>query len=194
MYIRHYDFPVKPHPLVTNQYGTIGGRDPEDDESYRYRIQLSLSSKTGCSEPDLRAALLKVPGIQDVVFERLSGTYNVYVYGISPDVPPSLIDMVQAEIDRASAVAPALFPNLLAFGWTTRCRPWPEALPASRVCRRTDATPQRPSSSISAIPAVGPPSPNRGLPSLSAVPVKGRSWIRIAAGVVVPFITGADEE
>ncbi len=66
-------------------------RDEEDDESYRYRIQLALSSQTGCSEADLRAALLKVPGIQDVVFERLSGTYNVYVYGISPDIPPSRV-------------------------------------------------------------------------------------------------------
>ena len=40
-----------------------------------------------------------MPGIQDVVFERLAGTFQVYVYAITPVVPPSLMAMVQAQID-----------------------------------------------------------------------------------------------
>ncbi|MGH3426450.1 MAG: baseplate J/gp47 family protein, partial [Mycobacteriales bacterium] len=105
-----------PPALLTNQYGTIGGRDQESDDDSRYRIQLTLSSRTGCSEPDLRAALLKIPGIQDVVFERLAGTYNVYVYGISPDIPASLLSMAQAELDRSTAFplsGTALAPDLV---------------------------------------------------------------------------------
>ena len=36
-----------------NNYGIIGGRDQEDDESYRYRIHLKLSSQSGINEKSL---------------------------------------------------------------------------------------------------------------------------------------------
>ncbi len=88
--------------LVTNSYAVVGGRDEEDDDSYRYRINLRLQSRGGAAEADLRFSLLQVPGIQDLVFERNAGTFNVYVYGISPSVAPSLLQMVQAEIDQGS--------------------------------------------------------------------------------------------
>ena len=165
-------------PLVTNQYGTIGGRDREDDEPYRYRIQLSLSSQTGCSEPDIRSELLKIPGIQDVVFERLSGTYNVYVYGISPDLPQSLIDMVQSVVDRLTAyplTGTALAPDRVGIslattvsrsnccirifqelGSSTRCRLWAEAtLPSRAALSSSSGIAQqqaRPVCSLSALP------------------------------------------
>jgi uncharacterized phage protein gp47/JayE len=39
---------------VTNEYGIVGGRDQEDDESYRYRIHLKLISQSGSNESALR--------------------------------------------------------------------------------------------------------------------------------------------
>ena len=74
--------------LVTNNYGLIGGRDEEDDDSYRYRLSLWLQSSGGAAEADLRFALLTLPGIQDLDFVRQAGTFLCYVYGISPVVPP----------------------------------------------------------------------------------------------------------
>jgi hypothetical protein len=49
--------------LVTNDFGIVGGRDTEDDESYRYRIHLKLTSQSGSNENALRFALLQTPGI-----------------------------------------------------------------------------------------------------------------------------------
>ena len=63
--------------LVTNDYGIVGGRDTEDDDSYRYRIHLKLVSQAGSNEAALRFALLQVPGIQDVVFDSKAGTFIV---------------------------------------------------------------------------------------------------------------------
>jgi hypothetical protein len=85
--------------LVTNNYGLIGGRDAEADDDYRYRISLRLQSHGGAAEADLRLAVLAVPGIQDCVFERLAGTFLCYVYGISAVVPPSLLALVQGQMD-----------------------------------------------------------------------------------------------
>ena len=65
--------------LVTNDFGIVGGRDQEDDDSYRYRIHLKLISQSGSDEAALRFALLQVPGIQDVVFDRRAGTFICYV-------------------------------------------------------------------------------------------------------------------
>ena len=63
--------------LVTNDYGIVGGRDTEDDDSYRDRIHLKLVSQAGSNEAALRFALLQVPGIQDVVFDSKAGTFIV---------------------------------------------------------------------------------------------------------------------
>jgi len=49
--------------------------------------------------------------VQDVVFDYQAGTYTAYVYGISPQVAPSLLSMVQAAMD----------------GGMTRCLPPVEA-------------------------------------------------------------------
>jgi uncharacterized phage protein gp47/JayE len=108
--------------LVTNTYGIVGGRDEEDDESYRFRINLALQSHGGAAKTDLESALLQLPGIQDIVFERKAGTFNVYVYGISPTVSPSLLQMVQAEIDKKTAYPMsglALSPDLVGISLST---------------------------------------------------------------------------
>jgi uncharacterized phage protein gp47/JayE len=106
-----------------NNFGIVAGQDEEDDDSYRYRISLKLQSTGGAAEADLRLAILNVPGIQDVVFERQAGTYTAYVYGISPAVPPSLLQMVQAQIDATTAwplTGTAVSPDLIGISFSTR--------------------------------------------------------------------------
>lgn len=107
--------------LVTNDYGIVGGRDQEDDESYRYRIHLKLISQSGSNESALRFALLQVPGIQDVVFDRRAGTFTCYVYGIATVASASLLSTVQDAIDQnvafpltGAAVSPDLVGITLA--------------------------------------------------------------------------------
>jgi uncharacterized phage protein gp47/JayE len=108
--------------LVTNNFGIISGRDAEDDESYRFRINLKLQSTGGSAEVDLRAAILQIPGIQDVVFNPLAGTFQVYIYGISPAVPQSLLTLVQTAINARTAyplTGTALVPDLVGISLST---------------------------------------------------------------------------
>ena len=108
--------------LVTNNFGLIGGRDTEGDDSYRYRINLKLQSRGGSAETDIRLAILNVPGVQDVVFKRDAGTFTAYVFGISPVVPPSLLMLVQAQIDEHTAyplVGTAVTPDLVGISLAT---------------------------------------------------------------------------
>lgn len=111
--------------LITNNYGVIGGRDAEDDESFRYRIRLKLQSSGGAAEVDLRAAVLQIPGVQDVVFKPLAGTYLIYIYGISPVVPPSLISLVQTALNTTTAyplTGTAIVPDLIGISLSTTLR------------------------------------------------------------------------
>lgn len=108
--------------LVTNNYGLIGGRDAEDDDSYRYRISLKLQSHGGAEEAALRLAVLAVPGVQDLDFVRQAGTFLCYVYGISPVVPPSLLALVQGQLDSLVAYpasGTAISPALIGISFTT---------------------------------------------------------------------------
>ncbi len=84
---------------MTNDYGIVGGRNTEDDDSYRYRIHLKLVSQAGSNEAALRFALLQVPGIQDVVFDSKAGTFTCYIYAITPVAAASVIQAVQDTID-----------------------------------------------------------------------------------------------
>src|SRR2546427_506277 len=101
--------------LVTNSFGLVGGRETETDNDYRFRLNLKIQSSAGANEAALRFELLQIPGIQDLVFERQAGAFIVYVYGISPNVSPGLLQNVQNAInDKAAypltglAVAPDL--------------------------------------------------------------------------------------
>lgn len=108
--------------LVTNNFGVVSGDDAEMDDDYRYRINLKLSSKNGAAEADLRLAILNVPGLQDVVFERQAGTYICYVYAVSPTVPTSTLQMVQAQMNTATAwpiVGTAVQPDLIGISLST---------------------------------------------------------------------------
>lgn len=108
--------------LVTNAYGLVGGRDAETDDDYRYRINLKLQSNNGAAQADLNLAILSVPGIQNVVFERLSGTFNAYIYAISPVIPPSLLQTVQTLLDSIVSyplVGVAVAPDLIGISLET---------------------------------------------------------------------------
>ena len=86
--------------LVTNSFGLVGGRETETDDDYRFRLNLKIQSSAGANEAALRFELLQIPGIQDLVFERQAGAFIVYVYGISPNVSPGLLENVQDRIKR----------------------------------------------------------------------------------------------
>jgi uncharacterized phage protein gp47/JayE len=108
--------------LVTNVYGLLGGQDEESDDDFRYRINLKLQSNNGAAESDLRLAILAIPGIQDVVFERLSGTFNAYIFAISPIIPPSLLSTVQSvmeDIISYPLVGNAIAPDLIGISLET---------------------------------------------------------------------------
>lgn len=108
--------------LVTNNFGIVTGSDPEADENFRYRINLKLQSSGGSGEVDIRGALLQIPGIQDISLNPLAGTYQVYVYGVSPVIAPSLLALVQTALDSNTAypiTGLALAPDLVGISLTT---------------------------------------------------------------------------
>lgn len=63
--------------LVTNESGVVGGREAETDDALRFRVNLKIQSRASANEAALRLAVLQIPGIQDLVFQRESGTYTV---------------------------------------------------------------------------------------------------------------------
>lgn len=86
--------------LVRNNFGIVGGRDDEDDDSYRYRIHLKLQARNGVNESAIRLVLLSLPGVQDVVFSPLAGSFWVYLFGVSPQVPASLLQLAQQAVNE----------------------------------------------------------------------------------------------
>ena len=107
---------------MTNDYGVVGGRDEESDDNYRYRIQQMLQGRNGANEAAMRFQLLQVPGIQDIVFTRLAGTFNCYVYGIAPTPAASLLDTVQQTINDNVAfplTGTAIAPDLVGISLVT---------------------------------------------------------------------------
>ena len=108
--------------LITNNFGIVAGRDIEDDDSYKYRIQLQLKSTGGASEDDIRGQLLTVTGIQDVSFENLPGTFNAYIYAISSTTPPAVLQLAQSKIDQLIAFpnsGTAISPDLIGISLST---------------------------------------------------------------------------
>lgn len=122
--------------LVTNTYGIVGGRDREEDDNYRYRIHLKLSSKSGVNEASLRFELLQLPGIQDVVFKPAAGYFYVYLYGISPIVSTQILQSAQ-EILNEHAAYPikgiCLTPELVGISLATTIRLFPGTLPSEKA-------------------------------------------------------------
>lgn len=108
--------------LVTNNFGVVGGNDAESDDDYRYRINLKITSRAGANQAALQFAILQIPGVQNVVFEPQAGTFTVYVYGIAPQVPTSLLQLVQTAISNTAAfplTGLAVAPNLVGISLQT---------------------------------------------------------------------------
>jgi hypothetical protein len=108
--------------LITNNFGVVGGRDLESDDDYRFRINLKITSRAGANEAALQFAILQIPGVQNIVFEPKAGTFIAFVYGISPQVPPGLLQLVQTAINNTAAfplTGLAIAPNLVGFSLET---------------------------------------------------------------------------
>lgn len=108
--------------LVRNNYGVVGGTDDETDDNFRARINLKLQSPSGANDAALRFAILRIPGVQDVVFETRSGLVYVYVYSIVPQPAASLLSNVQQVIDATVAwpgIGVAVAPDLVGISLST---------------------------------------------------------------------------
>jgi uncharacterized phage protein gp47/JayE len=108
--------------LVTNNYGITEGSDDESDDNYRYRIQLSWQSKEGAAQADLQLAILTVPGVQNVTFEALAGTYLAYIYGVAQITSPALLAACQAQLNAITAypnTGTAVSPDLVGISLST---------------------------------------------------------------------------
>jgi hypothetical protein len=109
-YNHHYHnlFALHFAQLRTNVVGDFSGphQSPEGDEA-----------RTPCV-----SALLQVPGIQDVVFDRRAGTFTCYVYAITPVAAASVLSMVQDTIDTTVAfplTGTAVNPDLVGISLAT---------------------------------------------------------------------------
>jgi uncharacterized phage protein gp47/JayE len=108
--------------LVINNFGVVGGRDLEDDQTYAYRINLRLQSQSGVNEAALRFQLLQVPGIQDIVFSPLAGLFYAYIYAVAAQAPNSVVMNCQQVINQTVAYplsGTALAPDLVGISLAT---------------------------------------------------------------------------
>lgn len=108
--------------LVTNNYGVVGGADAEEDDNFRYRINLELQSQSGVNDAAIRGKILELPGIQDVVFDRYAGLFYTYVYSIVPQPAASLLSNVQNVLNQTVAwpgIGVAVAPDLVGISLTT---------------------------------------------------------------------------
>jgi hypothetical protein len=122
--------------LVTNTYGVTGGREVEDDESFRYRISLKMKAKPAVNEAALRYELLQLPGVQDIYFEPKAGSFYVYLYSVAPVVSPQLIASAQQIIDQYAAypiLGTVLQPDLVGISLHTTITLIPGTLPAEKL-------------------------------------------------------------
>jgi len=81
-----------------------------------------LQSPNGANEAALRFQIIQVPGIQDVVFAPVAGTFTCYVYGIASDGSAALLQNVQQAINNTVAfplTGIAVAPDLVGISLTT---------------------------------------------------------------------------
>lgn len=93
--------------LVINNQSITYGRDREDDENYRYRIQKEKISSEAGNETAIRLALLVIPGVADVVripYARGIGTCDWLISSTSIAVSQELLDIAQEAIESKQSV------------------------------------------------------------------------------------------
>lgn len=86
---------------VTNLHAIQNGKNFESDSNYRFRIINQVLAAEAANETAVRLAALSTPGVADVLIikhYRGIGTFAVIVKSITPTVPDSLIDAVNANI------------------------------------------------------------------------------------------------
>lgn len=93
--------------LVTNTNSVSYGRDRENDENYRYRIQKEKISSEAGNETAIRLALLVIPGVANVVqvpYSRGIGTSDWLISSTSINVSAELLEAAQNAIDFKQSV------------------------------------------------------------------------------------------
>jgi hypothetical protein len=80
--------------------------------------------------------MLQLPGIQDVVFETSAGSFSVYLYAVSPVVPPSLLQLAGTLLTDTVAFpiqANVLTPDLVGISLATTLSFTPGTTPADQA-------------------------------------------------------------
>jgi hypothetical protein len=99
--------------LCSNRYPITTGYDGQPDEEYRYNLTLGRINY-GSNEIAVRQAVLGVPGVRDIRFERGrfgNGTFNVIVEGISPIISEGLLNMIKEKLHTLSPGSETVFVN-----------------------------------------------------------------------------------
>jgi uncharacterized phage protein gp47/JayE len=92
---------------VTNVRPVGGGTFPETDDAYRFRIIKALQARNGSVTTAIEQAVLKVPGVRDVVihpYVRGNGSFDVIVVPIDRYASTALLEACK---DAVKAVAAA---------------------------------------------------------------------------------------
>jgi uncharacterized phage protein gp47/JayE len=118
--------------LVKNNHSITYGRDRENDDNYRYRIQKEKISSEAGNETAIRLALLIIPGVADVVqipYARGIGTCDWLISSTSVSVSQELLNICQEVISRRqsvgmanSAKSPVLIGTEFSFSLTYKSR------------------------------------------------------------------------
>lgn len=91
---------------VTNVRPVGGGSGVESDESYRFRISQALQARHGATELSIRQALLKLPGVRDVIIRvgaRGNGSLDVLVIPIDRYLSEDLRQACEVEVAQTVA-------------------------------------------------------------------------------------------
>jgi uncharacterized phage protein gp47/JayE len=87
---------------VVNVRPIGGGTLPESDASYRFRISQAMMSRSGQTSIALQQALLKLPGVREVLIRsgaRGSGTLDVILVPIDRVPSQALLSAAEQEVD-----------------------------------------------------------------------------------------------
>ncbi len=93
--------------LVTNISGIFNGSNIEDDINYKFRISRSVLSAEASNQTAILLAALSTPGVANVILQNRFmgiGTFKLLIKSITPSVPLSLIDDVQASISQVCSL------------------------------------------------------------------------------------------
>lgn len=91
--------------ICRNNFPISNGGNPVPDNTFRYRLSLIPSSYAG-NEARIRDAIITIPGVRNVFFERGrygNGTLHIMVEGINPIVSDGLLNTIRELSEAASS-------------------------------------------------------------------------------------------